>query len=331
MRLFSRAIAVFGLSMLLSANPLQAQNLPGVSLEEAGLSVDIKNLFQLAQQAYPTLFANASGWRSHAGYTYQFYAASGIYAGVKDGNVFLLGGPFGTSIVQKGALTAAIGVLQDTVAKQQSSYSGSTGGTSTGTNAFTTVKEYKTLADLVAGFKLITYETTTTLGTLKTTGQYKLEYKGASTVNGEAASELLITITSSTGTVPFSMWVDGTGKILKLIHNISGIEYTPQSTAQTIGTGLVSSFLLSLAGSTSPTLTTAIADLKNNAAFSSHVTKKAVGKYNLDVLTVEITGATGDKLTWEVADFGSYSMVIRYSSVGKIGGSSLEALEVELR
>jgi hypothetical protein len=324
-----RALPMIGLSLLLSANPLHAQNLPGVSLDEAGLSVDIKNLFQLAQQAYPTLFTNASGWRSHGGYTYQFYAASGIYAGVKDGNVFLLGGPFGSSIVQKGALTAAIGVLQDTVAKQQASGSGSSGstsGTTSGTDGFTTVKEFKTLADLVAGFSLITYETTTTLGSLKTTGQYKLEYKGESSVEGEAASELLITITGSTGAVPFSMWVDSTGKILKLIHNISGVEYKPQSTAQTIGTGLVSSFLLSLAGSTSPALTTAISDLKKNAAFSSHVTKRAVGKYSLDVLTVEITGATGDKLSWEIADFGAYSMVIRYSSQGSISSTVLEAL-----
>ena len=86
------ACVVTVLSSALCIPLTAAQNTPGVSISAATVSTDIQTLFDLAEQAYPTLFANTTGWRSHGGYTYQYYAAGGIYAGVKEGNVYLLGG-----------------------------------------------------------------------------------------------------------------------------------------------------------------------------------------------------------------------------------------------
>src|SRR5690554_5675224 len=69
-------------------SPLHAQNLPGTLVSESSINADVRTLFTLAAQAYPGIFTQASDWRSHGGYTYRYFATSGIYAGVKDGTVY---------------------------------------------------------------------------------------------------------------------------------------------------------------------------------------------------------------------------------------------------
>jgi hypothetical protein len=76
-------------------------------------------MFQLAAELYPTLFTNGSAPASIEGYVYKHFSQSGIYVGVKNDKVFLLGGPFGNSIKEQGTLQVVITFLEELKAKQQ--------------------------------------------------------------------------------------------------------------------------------------------------------------------------------------------------------------------
>jgi hypothetical protein len=87
---------------------------PGSKLNNSSISQEIAGLFSLAEEIYPGLFKGASDWFNWEGYTYKYFAESGIYAGVREGNVYLLGGQFGSSIVQQGSLNGVTTQLQIT-------------------------------------------------------------------------------------------------------------------------------------------------------------------------------------------------------------------------
>lgn len=65
-------------------------------------------LMDYAQTYYPDFFPGHPVTASALGYTYRYYEATGIYLGVRDGQVYVLGGSFGTEVQAVGALTQFI-------------------------------------------------------------------------------------------------------------------------------------------------------------------------------------------------------------------------------
>ena len=75
------------------------------------LSADAQSVLDLALEVYPTLFGQGSELKQAQGYVYRFFASSGIYVGFKDGRVYVVGGPFGDSILDKGTVSAVTTAL----------------------------------------------------------------------------------------------------------------------------------------------------------------------------------------------------------------------------
>ncbi|HTQ98862.1 MAG TPA: hypothetical protein VMH83_02685 [Candidatus Acidoferrum sp.] len=113
------------------------------------ITTDMQSVFDVAAQLYPTLFTNGSALGLYQGYTYKYFASSGIYVGVKDGNVFLLGGQFGNSITNEGSISSVLTYLQGVKTKQASTGGTTTGGTTTSLYKLTLTGSLKAT---VAGF-----------------------------------------------------------------------------------------------------------------------------------------------------------------------------------
>lgn len=78
-----------------------------------GISTQAQSVFSLADELYPTMFKGGSALQTYQDYTYKFFSASGIYVGIKNDHVFLMGGPFGTAITDKGYISEVLVSLQD--------------------------------------------------------------------------------------------------------------------------------------------------------------------------------------------------------------------------
>ncbi len=76
------------------------------------ISAQAETMFSLANELYPTLFKNGSALQIYQDYTYKAFSG-GIYVGIKNGKVFLMGGPFGTGITDKGYISEVVVALQD--------------------------------------------------------------------------------------------------------------------------------------------------------------------------------------------------------------------------
>lgn len=72
------------------------------------LSAEVEAVFDLAKQLYPDMFPGATkpALGLYEGYTYRFYQGSGIYVGVKDNEIWLMGGPFGSQPTRQGTVAA---------------------------------------------------------------------------------------------------------------------------------------------------------------------------------------------------------------------------------
>jgi hypothetical protein len=77
-----------------------------LSLDSAATSV-----LDLAFEVYPNLFGQGSELKEAQGYVYRFFASSGIYVGFKDGRVYVVGGPFGDKILDKGLIATVTTAL----------------------------------------------------------------------------------------------------------------------------------------------------------------------------------------------------------------------------
>jgi len=89
----------------LSVACLMLALLPVTTAQAQTVSTQMQAVFDLAAQLYPNWFTNGSAPGLYQGYTYRYYAQSGIYVGVKDDVVYVMGGPFGSSITQQGTVT----------------------------------------------------------------------------------------------------------------------------------------------------------------------------------------------------------------------------------
>ena len=77
----------------------------------AELSTSEESIFQKAEVLYPNLFGNASEFRITEGYIYKFYGLQSTYIGVRDNLVYVLGGPFGNSIITQGTVANTLAFL----------------------------------------------------------------------------------------------------------------------------------------------------------------------------------------------------------------------------
>jgi hypothetical protein len=74
-------------------------------------TADMTNLFTQAAKVYPNLFTGGSAFQTDAeGYLYKVFS-SGVYAAIKNGNVYLKGGAYGTYYTSVGALNALLNQL----------------------------------------------------------------------------------------------------------------------------------------------------------------------------------------------------------------------------
>lgn len=85
----------------------------GCGTATPSLTTEAQSMFDLAAELYPTLFRTGTEARNYQGYTYRFYPESGIYVGIKDNKVYLLGGQFGSAISEQGNVAAVVTSLQN--------------------------------------------------------------------------------------------------------------------------------------------------------------------------------------------------------------------------
>lgn len=116
---FKTLSRIFLVAACLGGAATQAQTTAPLALDATS-----KSVMDLAIELYPSLFPDGTEVRTVSGYLYRFFPTTGIYAGFKDGQVFLLGGAFGNEIVSKGTATSVLTALQAVKAKQQSTNTG---------------------------------------------------------------------------------------------------------------------------------------------------------------------------------------------------------------
>ena len=318
----SIAVAVL-LASGLSSTATMAQ--PGTPLADSAVSADIKTLFALAGQVYPA-FASGSSYYSFSGYTYRFFAGAGVYAGIKDGQAYLMGGPCGNAPSAKGTVAALTTALQNAANALAQGGGSSTGGAGTIAD-FGNITSVKTTYDLPRLFQELTMEWVSA----GITSQLKMERQGVEAVGAVSTEKLKITLTATTLATPTiaEMWVDSTGTVRRYIAN--GFEYAPAQ-ADLIGRGLVSSMLLALAAADATTIQVAIANELKNPALSTKVSKKAIGGGSYDTLAVTIGTSASLNYQVELTDFGSFSMATRFqANIGALTSTSFQVLSMRLR
>lgn len=83
-----------------------------VIAQDLTVSPEAEAMFELAGGLYPDLFLDGSELREEEGYVYRFYANSGVYVGIREEQVAVLGGPFGPSIVERGSVAEVLAALE---------------------------------------------------------------------------------------------------------------------------------------------------------------------------------------------------------------------------
>jgi hypothetical protein len=72
----------------------------------ATTEVTARRLLDLAEQLYPQYFPDRPATQQAEGFWYRFHPSTGMYVGVRNGEVYVLGGPFGNAPVMVGPVTA---------------------------------------------------------------------------------------------------------------------------------------------------------------------------------------------------------------------------------
>lgn len=70
------------------------------------------SIFELAEQKVPEYFPPGAITAFFENYVYRFYTSTGVYVAFADGNVYLMGGVFGNSITNAGAMSSVLSALQ---------------------------------------------------------------------------------------------------------------------------------------------------------------------------------------------------------------------------
>lgn len=303
-------------AMLLSVQ-VSAQNLPGTAVSDSAVSQSAITLISLAEQVYPSLFGQATPWRSYEGFFYKYFASSGVYVGINGADLYLMGGQFGNSPRYQGKIADAVIVLQS-----------SPGAPS---DPFKDVVAVKNTADLIRYFRRITvdYATLSTLGNVQSS--VALEVLGQETLSGTATDRMRVTVSGTNVSTPlvYDMWVDSQGIIRKLLQGT--FEY-PYPMSNTIGAGLVSGVLLALAAADSPTVKAALNNqLANNAALKQATRNTTVSGIPVQQYTLTVSTTPSVSVELDLSDFGNFSMATRMRSVLLSTTTTFEMRDIQLR
>lgn len=88
-----------------AAAPAQALAATTTGVDEVDAA---EQLLDFAERSFPELFPGHPATALYDGYRYRFHAQTGIYLGVRDGQVYVMGGRFGTAPVAVGPLAQFI-------------------------------------------------------------------------------------------------------------------------------------------------------------------------------------------------------------------------------
>lgn len=303
-------------TLLLSVE-VSAQSLPGSAVSDSAVSQSAITLISLAEQVYPSLFGQATSWRSFEGFFYKYFANSGVYVGINGADLYLMGGQFGNAPSYQGKIADAVIVLQ-----------GSPGAPS---EPFKDLVAVKNTADLIRYFRKITVDYATLSSVANVQSSVALEVLGQETVGSEATDKMRVTITGTNVSTPvvYDMWVDSQGIIRKLLQ--SGFEFAyPMS--NTIGTGLISGVLLALVAADSPTVKAGLNNqLANNAAVTQGTRNTTVSGIPVQQYTLTISSSPSASVELDLSDFGNFSMATRMRSVLLSTTTTFEMRDIQLR
>ncbi len=103
----------------LAATALRARALAATPTDSAAVEPEeaARQLFEFAQVYYPEYFPGTPATASALGYLYRYYESTGIYLGVREGQVYVLGGFFGNEVKPVGALSQFITPLPRTASR----------------------------------------------------------------------------------------------------------------------------------------------------------------------------------------------------------------------
>lgn len=300
---------VAALLFLVVSAPLYSQQLPGIEVADSAVDQNAVTLVNLANQKFPELFSGGTPWRQLDGFSFKYFSATGIYLGVNDGNLFVLGGQFGNQATNLGKVTDIVATLSSDT------------GTGTGGVLFNDITSASTVKDLLRIFKTITvsYSTLSSFG--NTEAAVSMEVQGSEAVNGVSAEKVVLTITGNTLSEPqvYQMWVDGEGVILRLASVNNNFEYAP-TTANLIGTGLLSSMLLSLAAGDSSVVQNALSLELASSSVSSKAVDATISGLAVKTLALETAAGSSTNILFEISDFGAFSIMSKFEST--IAGTS---------
>lgn len=304
---------IFGLIpivlLLVFSAPLYSQQLPGIEVADNAVDQNAVTLVSLANQKFPELFSGGTPWRQLDGFSFKYFATTGIYLGVSGGNLFVLGGQFGNQAANLGKVTDIVATLSSDT------------GTGTSGVLFNDITSASTVKDLLRIFKTITvsYSTLSSFGNSE--AAVSMEVQGSEAVDGVSAEKVILTITGNTLAEPqvYQMWVDGEGVILRLASVNNNFEYAP-ATANLIGTGLLSSMLLSLAGGDSAVVQSAISAELASSSVSSKAIDATISGLAVKTLVLETGVGSSAKIVFEISDFGTFSIMSKFESI--VAGTS---------
>lgn len=309
-------IPVTALLLCLSMQ-ISAQSLPGAEVSSNDVDPNAVTLVNLASQQFPELFSGGSPWRLFEGFYFQYFSNSGIYLGVNDGNLYLLGGPFGDQAVNRGRISDAVALLS--------------GNTNSSAALFDDITSAGTLKELLSLFKTITVSYDTINSAFEILASITLEAQGTESVGGTSAEKLVVTVTGNNLAEPqiYQMWVDSEGVIIRLIQ-AGGVEFLLPS-SDLIGSGLVSGALISLAGAKSPIITSAINDELASPSVGTKTTDANIGGLPVKTLAIQVGPDGSPTVLFEISDFGNFSMVSKLESTIAGTTSRFELKNVVLR
>ena len=301
--------------------PAAAQDLPGLAIDTATVAAEVQALIELGQQAFPTDIpsASASGWRVYEGFVFKYYAATGIYVGIKDDEVYLFGGPY-TAITHYGSLAAVTSALQARITnmnKPNPPYAD-----------FKNLLIVETLPQVIETFASITLED----GTLGASGNVithvKLDNHGEEMMDGSWLTHLTAAIAYPDISRTFDMWVDGSGRFLRL--KFDGLDFSiPQ--AQALGPPVVDGFLSALSAADIAQVGFALAGEIQNPALSTKLTKRLVGDTEVDTIKLEVSSDADASVIAYISDFGSFAMATEFSSTLGTETTFFEIIDMTLR
>ncbi|MES2605153.1 MAG: hypothetical protein V4603_09455 [Pseudomonadota bacterium] len=317
-------LRTLALSLLLGSAPAIVQAQPGTAIAETTVSADIVTLFSRAGQFYPNVFVGGTGWFSYSGYTYKYFPAAGIYAGVKDGQVYLMGGAYGNTPSAKGSVTALSNAIQNAITiAANANNGGSTGGGTTVTSDFGNIALVKTSYDLPRYFDELTLE----YGSTGVTATLKMERVGTETTAGVSTEHMKVTVSSGSGSIVSDLWVNSAGTVLR--YNAGGFEY-PAAQAQFLGPSVLSAMLISLAAADNAQVKAIIAETLKSPSLSKSVATRTFSGVSAETLVLSIVSGAF-KYQAELSDFGDFSFMTSYrAEIGSLV-SSFKVTSMKLR